>query len=125
MQTRREYLADKGLAIAGARGKFSNAAKEELARAMAAGIKFSDDIEKAAATPRVPRERVPAPAESEYVSPSDYRFPESEYKLLDKSGKPVKNAGMRNVCDTCNYSFVGHLCNTPVLWGSPVQIVKA
>lgn len=126
MQTRREYLADKGLAIAGARGKFSNAAKEELTRALAAGMTFSDDVSVKPATPKptVEKTTVPAPTDTPYVSPSDYRFPEAEYRLADADGKRVTTAGMRNVCDTCSVSFVNHACNTPVLFGSPVRIVR-
>lgn len=127
MQTRREYLADKGLAIAGARGKFSNAAKEELARAYASGMTFSDDeakVKPAKATGAPKPAPVPVPTDTPYLSPSDYRFPEGEYRLTDVNGKPVKTAGLRNVCDTCNVSFVNHGCNTPVLFGDPVRIVR-
>jgi hypothetical protein len=42
MQTQREYLASKGLAIAGARGRFSREAKAELERVRAEGMEFSD-----------------------------------------------------------------------------------
>ena len=42
IQTARDFLADNNLAIRGARGKLSNAAKAELAKALAKGIKFSD-----------------------------------------------------------------------------------
>lgn len=128
MQTRRDYLASKGLAIAGARGKFSNAAKEELTRAYASGMTFSDDVSIKPARPAKPTgeaKPVPAsPTETPYVSPSDYRFPEGEYHLTDAAGKAVKTAGMRNVCDTCRLSFVNHICNSPVLFGSPVRIVR-
>jgi hypothetical protein len=42
MKTQREYLASKGLAIAGARGRFSKEAKAELERVLADGMQFSD-----------------------------------------------------------------------------------
>jgi hypothetical protein len=42
MQTQREYLASKGLAIAGSRGRFSREGKAELERARGAGVEFSD-----------------------------------------------------------------------------------
>lgn len=127
MQTRRDYLASKGLAIAGARGKFSNAAKEELTKALASGMTFSDDVTVKPATPKPTgpvKVTVPAPTETPYLCPTEYRFPETEYRLGDAEGKPVKTAGMRNVCDTCSLSFVNHICNTPVLFGSPVRMVR-
>lgn len=46
MQTERDYLASltPPLAIAGARGRFSKAAKAELVRARAAGVVFAEKV---------------------------------------------------------------------------------
>jgi hypothetical protein len=134
MQTKREWLAERGLAIAGARGKFSNAAKEALAKAEKDGVKFAEvnpvkpvrttgpkvEGKKTEAKPKVKSD----PTQTEYISPSDYRFPESEYRLLTADGKPHTQAGMRNVCDTCRVSFVNHLCDAPALFGATVRIGK-
>jgi hypothetical protein len=47
MVTQREYLVDKGLAKVG-RGRFSNAAKDAIAQAVAAGVVFTDPVKEAA-----------------------------------------------------------------------------
>lgn len=125
MQTRREYLASKGLAIAGARGKFSNAAKEELARVEAAGMKFADSTptksspvtKSATGATRA----VESPVDSPYLYPSDFRFPEDEYVAKDASGKKYS---MRECCNRCGVSLTNHMCNTPSVLGNPVTIER-
>lgn len=42
MATKREWLAEKGLAKAGARGKFSKVAHEALVKAVADGVVFDE-----------------------------------------------------------------------------------
>lgn len=123
--TRRDYLASKGLAIAGARGKFSNAGKEELVRAYAAGMTFLDDesAKPAKATgPVTPKPvAVPRPEVSDYLFPSDFRFPEAEYKAVLVTGKGEHS--MREVCNPCGVSLTNHGCNAPTVHGHPVKIV--
>lgn len=125
MQTRRDYLADKGLAIRGARGKFSNAAKEELAKAVAAGVKFSDDVTVKPAKATGPTDPKPAkvadPTVADYIFPSDFRYPEAEYKAVVITGKGEHS--MREVCNPCGVSLTNHMCNAPTVHGKPVKIV--
>lgn len=131
MSTARDYLVSKGLAKPG-RGKFSNAAKEELARAMGAGLTFSDWPKGStapvanrapAAKTRTKRDVTPGTAgESEYLYPSDFRFPEGEYVAKDPKGKAHS---MRECCNTCRVSLTNHACNSPTIHGNvPVTIVK-
>lgn len=122
MQTRREYAASLGLAIAGARGKFSNDAKDAIAAAEAAGQKFSDTPR---ATGPVEQTYRPAPkvhsAEiADYIFPSDFRWPEQEYKAVEVGGK---THGMREVCNNCRVSLVMCSCGHPLIHGRiPVTI---
>lgn len=62
MTTARDFLADNGLAIRGARGKFSKEAKAFLAKAIETGSKFDDWNENGRIipvhTPRVPKTTV-------------------------------------------------------------------
>lgn len=135
MKTAREYLAGKGLAIAGARGKFSKAAHAELDRALSAGMKFSDWPKSGVATPRkasnvtknspkVSATRNSAvghsATETEYLSPSDFRFPEDDYIAKGADGKTYS---MRECCNTCKVSLTNHMCNTPSVLGVTVTIV--
>ena len=131
MQTKREYLVDKGLAKPG-RGKFSNAAKDELARAMAAGVKFSDSTAPAAPVrskdtrpPVAPEPVAPDPRDSLYISPSDFRFPEGEYVAVsrDSNGKKVLHS-VREVCNTCMVSLTNHACASPTIYGNVPVVME-
>lgn len=132
MTTAREYLASKGLAIAGARGKFSNAAKAELDRVLGEGMKFSDwpkagtaPVARSTSGRPAPATRavsnVVTPENSPYLYPSDFRFPEGEYVAKGADGKRYS---MRECCNTCKVSLTNHGCNTPSVHGAPVQIVR-
>lgn len=133
MTTARDYLAGKGLAIAGARGKFSNAAKEELARSLAAGMTFSDWPKGVTAPVKsspvskdgAKREAKPVgqnAGDSAYVFPSDFRFPEGKYEAKDATGKRYS---VRECCNTCRVSLTNHACNTPSIYGDiAVTIVR-
>lgn len=126
MATRRDALVRAGLAKPG-RGKFSTAAKAWLDDQRAKGVKFSDDdspvkpVKKNAAKPAKQE-----PTMTDYISPSDYRFPEAEYKLAFPKGfpYPAKTVGMRNVCDVCHLSLLNHLCDSPTLFGYAVTIER-
>lgn len=125
MQTRREYLADKGLAIAGARGKFSNAGKVALVEAEKAGVKFSDG----APVPRVMREvdSEPAPAQKssrfvDYLYPSDFAWPEIEFEAVEKV--TGKSQSMREVCNNCRVSLVMCTCGDPTIYGSIAVTIR-
>lgn len=115
MQSKREYLVGLGLAKDG-RGKFSNAAKEALVKAEASGMTFSDinKVIKPTGASAIPAEPVEIPkpkaSDSLYVSPSDFRFPEDNYKAIGSDGKTY---GMREGCNTCGVSLTNHACNTP------------
>lgn len=122
MPTKREWLAEKGLAIAGARGKFSNAAKEALAKAEAEGVVFSDSTPTArpAAKPTgdKPEPKPKSAGISDYLFPSDFRFPENEYVAVarDENGKRLEFS-MRECCNTCRVSLTNHLCDNPTILG--------
>lgn len=130
MQTKRDYLVGLGLAKPG-RGKFSNAAKEALAKAEREGVKFAD------VTPVKPRPETPtkesatgnpaprtSPGDSLYLSPSDFRFPENEYVAVAGDGTKYS---MRECCNTCKVSLTNHACSNPSVLGKAVVIrpVKA
>lgn len=126
MQTKRDYLVGLGLAKPG-RGKFSNAAKEALAKAEAEGMKFSDAAPKATGPVKTdePTTKVTAPAgESAYIVPSDFRFPIGEYVAVarDEDGKRVIHS-LRECCNTCRVSLTNHFCDSPTILGLiPVKI---
>lgn len=113
MQSKRDYLVGLGLAKPG-RGKFSNAAKEALSKAEASGMKFSDATApvKATGNPVKPAaDQKSAPVDTPYLFPSDFRFPEGEWRAT-VAGKEVS---LRECCNTCKVSLVNHFCNTPTI----------
>lgn len=122
MQSRRDYLVSLGLAKPG-RGKFSNDAKSALSKAEAEGMKFSDTVTPTGIPPQrstgQKSETAPKPTgnpgDTPYLSPSDFRFPEADYKAVGTNGKTY---GMREVCSTCRVSLTNHMCNAPVILGN-------
>lgn len=134
MTTRRDALVKAGLAKPG-RGKFSTHANAWLAEQRTKGVTFDDDnapVKPVKSTSASKKSDKPAPKVEtgvgypDYVFPSDYRFPEGEYKLTFPKGfpYPAKTVGLRNVCDTCRLSLVNHLCDSPMLFGYAVKIEK-
>ncbi len=133
MQTKRDWLVSKGLAKPG-RGKFSNAAKEALAKAEAEGVKFSDAVvpTKNATAPKPTgnptknsdggqSDRKTDAGMSAYLFPSDFRYPEDEYKAVGTDGKTYS---MRECCNTCRVSLTNHACNTPTIHGNMVVHIR-
>lgn len=124
MQTKREALAAQGLAIAGARGKFSKAANEWLVAQRAAGVKFSDDDAPVKAVKiKVENdvEKVDKPTGvgyPDYIFPSDYRYPEGEYKAFKREGGKKVEVSLRECCNNCRVSLTNHGCESPTIHGS-------
>lgn len=123
MQTARERLAGLGLAIAGSRGKFSNAGKAQLAADLAAGMTFSDwPKDKASTKPvRVGGKKtvsVPKAKTDLDVDPQTdiaYRFTEDEWKAIEtRDGKRVERS-LRAACNNagCGVSLVVCYCSAP------------
>lgn len=126
MQTKRDYAASLGLAKAGARGKFSNDAKAAIAKAEASGMKFSDSTGAAPTVksgPSITKAEKPAEVKTEpgmtpYLTPSEYRYPEAEYRAVTFVDGKRKEVGMRECCNTCRVSLVGHMCENPTIHGN-------
>lgn len=125
MQTKRDWLVSQGLAKPG-RGKFSNAAKEALANAEANGTKFSDSTTGPTKTGPVVSSKAEVvgnsdPTSSPYVFPSDFRFPEGEYRAVGSDGKTYS---MRECCNTCRVSLTNHACNAPTIHDNMVVTIR-
>lgn len=138
MQTRREYLVSKGLAKPG-RGKFSTLAKQALVEARLQGMAFSDgdtgspvktSTEKPAKVkPTGESAKGPVVGKSEaqnslYVCPSDFRFPEGEYRAVAVIDGKRKVHSMRECCNTCRVSLTNHMCASPSVHGVAVVIER-
>jgi hypothetical protein len=58
------------------------------------------------------------------VFPSDYRFPEDDYRAIARiDGKRVEY-GMREVCNNCRVSLVNHGCDNPTIHGNIVLKIE-
>lgn len=128
LETRRDYLVRLGLAKPG-RGKFSNVAKDALAKADESGVEFLDGPSPKgngsgpilSTAPKADKPEPVTPVNSLYVSPSDFRYPEAEYKAVGTDGKTY---GMRECCNTCRVSLTNHACNTPTIHGNMVVHIR-
>jgi len=107
--TAREYLVGKGLAKAG-RGKFSNAAKEHLSEAIAAGMVFSDYSEKGSSA------KVNMTEESYEIAPMTW--PNGSARFVE-NGKKIS---MKSACNSCGYSLGWCECATPRVYSKVVVI---
>lgn len=112
MQTEREWLADRGLAKPGVRGRFSLAAKEALAKARQEGVQFADTPAQAAAKParQAAKEDKPQPEGQNYTHfelPSGmFRFYVGDQEITEKTA-----------CCNCGVSLVVCHCQVPrVVW---------
>lgn len=128
MQTRRDWLVEKGLAKPG-RGKFSTLAKQALVEARLLGIAFSDEVVTETVKPTGETETVvkskPKAEPTAWKSPDEYRYPEATYIAHQmQDGKKV-SVSLREACQTCGLSLCDHRCHTPIVLGQPVTIERA
>lgn len=111
MITKREYLVGLGLAKAG-RGKFSNEAKNALAKAIAEGMEFSDSapaVTKAKEEPTTP----PIARAEDAVVVLDTERPYYGMRWYGKNEKGKRiEVSNRSACMNCGYSLLGHVCNS-------------
>lgn len=125
MQTEREYLVGLGLAKEG-RGKFSNLAKEALVKAKSEGMTFKATGPTRSSVPTGTSDKTEVvgktdPTFTAYLSPSDFRFPEAEYKAI---GSDKKTYSMRECCNLCRVSLVGHMCDNPTILGGIAVVIR-
>ena len=122
LETRRDYLVRLGLAKPG-RGKFSNAAKEALSKADAEGREFLDGPSPKGNGSGPVLSTVPVTGDKtttvakvglvDYMFPSDFRYPEAEYKAVEVVGK--KEHSLRECCNSCKVSLTNHMCDSPTI----------
>lgn len=98
--TAREYLIGKGLAKPG-RGKFSNVAKEELAKAIDAGTEFSD-YTIAGRTGKT---------EEQSYEIAPMTWPNGR-AVVKETGKKIS---MKNACNGCGFSLNWCECPQPTV----------
>ena len=111
LQTRRQFLVEKGLAKEG-RGKFSTAALAELEKARAAGIKFSDEVVITEGNSTIVKPTNAVQKDKVYTD-IIYTYPESDYRAVEVKSK--KERSMRSACNTCRVSLVAHGCDSPTI----------
>lgn len=115
----RDWLISQGLAKP-TRGRLSREAKAALERAIADGMKFSDISSNS--TGEI-KKVVPNSEFTDYTPPSQYRYPEHAYEAIARENGKTVRYGMREVCNNCRVSLVGHRCDSPtILYNIPVTI---
>ena len=56
----------------------------------------------------------------DFFLPDEYRFPEKEFKAIERrDGKRITHS-MRECCNTCRVSLVNHGCDAPTILGNIV-----
>jgi hypothetical protein len=123
MNTAKEWLKANGHIAEVTRGRISNDNHKRLLAAVAEGVKFSD-------YPKGGTVVVTPTGESTYVKPATveevgipdlyYRYDEHAWKAVAEDGTIY---GMREACNNCGYSLVGHKCNSPSVLGKKVEVV--
>lgn len=127
MTSAREWLAAKGLAKPGARGRFSLDAKAALNKAVSDGIEFSD-WPKVGSIPSAPRPKL-AKAVSRAVeeSPEEVNirigpiYPEDSFGYRNDRGKWISVTG-RTCCREHGYSISYHQCATREVLCADMQV---
>jgi hypothetical protein len=105
--TAREFLVGQGLAKPG-RGKFSNVAKEALAKAIEAGTEFSDYTIKGSS----------AKVEETSYETAPMTWPNGTARFVE-TGKKVS---MSSACNSCGYSLSWCECPSPRVYSKAVTI---
>ena len=113
MQTKREYAASLGLAIAGARGRMSREAHEAIALAEANGTKFADSSPVRVNTPK--KETVkPVTVQQPVVTGNViglFDKGELDQVWVGRDSKDKKHTvNARQVCRNSGYSLLGCRC---------------
>ena len=124
MKKAKEWLKENGHIAEVTRGRISNDNHKRLLDAVSKGVKFSD-YPKGGTVVSTPT------GETAYVKPAAptgteiaelyYRYDEKLYKAVGKSGTIY---GMREACNNCGLSLVGHKCDNPSVLGEKVEVMR-
>lgn len=112
MQTKREYAASLGLAVAGARGRLSREAHAAIEKAISEGMTFSDAVKPIVAkTPKTEKSDKPVIRESAGLIGEVIRFHELDalFTGKDSHGKS-HTVNARQVCQHSGFSITSCPC---------------
>lgn len=126
----KQWLKDNGHIKEVGRGRISLENHARLKAAHDSGVEFSDwpkgKVTTTVATPDKPAvarvEKVVSESGVKVVSDLVFRYDEREWFAQAADGTKF---GMREVCQPCGYSLVGHQCDKPIVLGKPVVIKRA
>lgn len=109
---KREWLAERGLAIAGARGKFSAKAHEALEKAVTDGVVFAEKgVNTVTRTRIVDGEEV---TETKVVDPfAPTAEPIRSGRINFTNGKETISVNSAEACEHCKHSFGWCYCAEP------------
>ncbi len=123
MNTAKEWLKANGHIAEVTRGRISNENHKRLLAAVAQGVKFSD-------YPKGGTVVKTGDGQEKYVKPEAptgveipelyYRYSLEGYHAKDSSGKVYS---MREACQNCGLSLVGHKCDDPIVLGRRVEVM--
>lgn len=110
---KRTWLAERGLAKAGTRGKFSNDAKAALAEAEKNGVVFVDKKSVVSSVAIVDEDGNITSERREVNIYAPHPDPIREGRLTFVSKGSKMSVSVTEACSTCNYSFGWCYCQSP------------
>lgn len=135
MMTPKEALIKDGtVPVKEGRGRLSREAIERCKYLVSQGwsikgyeVSAAAPVSTSTVAPAAPVVKKVAVNNEKVIADIVYTYPEDQYKALDANGKviPGLHNGMREVCNTCRVSLVGHGCDNPTIYGDQkVTIVR-
>jgi hypothetical protein len=119
MKPKEALLKDGTIPVKEGKGRLSREAIERCKWLVAEkgwhieGYSVDTAAPKSTAAPVVKKEAIPGQRFVDYLFPSDFRFPEGEYKAVEVVSK--KEHGMRECCNLCKVSLTNHFCDNPTI----------
>lgn len=128
MQKAKVALVEAGIIKTAGRGRISADGHAWLKQQHEQGVRFSDwpkgevVVTKTEATADTPAKstvkviRTESTSSEKVIVDIHYTYPEEDFEAHEFVDGKKKRVGMREVCNNCRVSLVGHWCDEPVVW---------
>lgn len=123
MMTPKEALIKDGtITVSLGRGRLSREATDRCMALAGQGWNIKGyEVSNSPATLSAPVVKKVAVTNEKIISDIHYTYPEESFEAKDAKGNHV---GMREVCNTCRVSLVGHMCERPTVLGNIAVTIR-